>query len=326
MTAGAILYDGPSQIDGAPIICVATGIDGGSLNHKTGPMVQTWILPRDIAPEVAVTTGEDSAVCGSCPLRGVVERQANGETVNRFRGCYVFVGQAPQKIWESWRKGDYSNVGKSHIYDAMQVRFGSYGDPCAVPIEIWNKVAASCAGWTGYSHQWPERRFQSYRALLMASVETEQQQRVAMAMGWRTFRVAVTGELPMAGEFHCPASAEEGYRKTCAQCQACNGKPHGHDVRASVVIWPHGPPAAVKSFYRLVRGDSKQIDHRKAMTAADRVLLERLKADGRSSAKELGARLDRGAQATATRLWHLRQMGLARRVGRGQYEATEASQ
>src|SRR5688500_10261971 len=124
-----ILYEGQSQLDGQPIVCIATGLDGKSLNHKTGPMVQTWILLRDVAPEIAVSTGEDSSVCGSCTLRGIVTKLPNGEQINRMRSCYVFVGQAPQRIWDCYQRGDYK-AGEIADVAGKMLRIGSYGDPC----------------------------------------------------------------------------------------------------------------------------------------------------------------------------------------------------
>ena len=38
---GVILYEGPSMLDGAPIVVIATGIRTGSTNVKTGAMIQT---------------------------------------------------------------------------------------------------------------------------------------------------------------------------------------------------------------------------------------------------------------------------------------------
>ena len=42
-----------------------TGYAPGALsqNRKTGPMVQLWIIPRDVAPSDSVKTGEDAAGC-----------------------------------------------------------------------------------------------------------------------------------------------------------------------------------------------------------------------------------------------------------------------
>ena len=38
---GVVLYDGPSRIDGAPIVAIACRITQASENEKTGAMVQT---------------------------------------------------------------------------------------------------------------------------------------------------------------------------------------------------------------------------------------------------------------------------------------------
>src|SRR5687767_8863532 len=62
-----ILYDGPSQLNGTPIVVVA---GASTSNRKTGPMVQIWILTRDVDPIAAVKSGADSAICGDCKFRG----------------------------------------------------------------------------------------------------------------------------------------------------------------------------------------------------------------------------------------------------------------
>ena len=56
-----IIYSGPSELDGAPIIVVATF---ASKNSKTGDMVQVWIMRADIAPHLAKHSGADSSICG----------------------------------------------------------------------------------------------------------------------------------------------------------------------------------------------------------------------------------------------------------------------
>ena len=51
---------------------------------------------------------------------------------------------------------------------------------------------------------------------------------------------AAGAEQPIdAGEFVCPASAEAGKRKTCAECKACSGAKLG-GRNASPVIVVHG--------------------------------------------------------------------------------------
>ena len=58
MANGYILWEGASLIDGAPIVVIATGFASRSTNRKTGGMVQTYILRRDIDPVSAVQSGE----------------------------------------------------------------------------------------------------------------------------------------------------------------------------------------------------------------------------------------------------------------------------
>ena len=38
---GRILYEGPSMLDGAPIVVIATGFAERTANAKTGSMIQT---------------------------------------------------------------------------------------------------------------------------------------------------------------------------------------------------------------------------------------------------------------------------------------------
>lgn len=78
--------------------------------------------------------------------------------------------------------------------------------------------------------------------LVMASADNAQARDAAKALGYRTFRIRTEAQPVAKGEFICPASAEAGKRKTCAQCGACNG---GTDTRkADAVIIVHGSLAS----------------------------------------------------------------------------------
>lgn len=105
MANGAILWEGESAIDGAPIQVIATGLKSASTNTKTGALIQTWILRRDVSPVEAIHSGADRSICGDCPHRGRVE---NGR--NRGRSCYVTVFQAPRNVWDTARRGRYARV------------------------------------------------------------------------------------------------------------------------------------------------------------------------------------------------------------------------
>ena len=67
--SGVVLYEGPSRIDGAPVVAIACRIADASSNAKTGAMVQTFIMRQDIAPHEALKTGDDASVCGAISWR-----------------------------------------------------------------------------------------------------------------------------------------------------------------------------------------------------------------------------------------------------------------
>lgn len=243
---GAILWEGLSAIDGAPIMLIATGTKTGkSRNGKTGNLVQTWILRSDIDPVTATKTGDDSSICGDCPHRG----NATGDS-NENRSCYVAVFQAPLNIFKTAKRGVYPRVKRDNaraLLAGRNVRMGAYGDPAAVPFHVWATILADAARGTGYTHQWQacDARFAEY---CMASADSAEQAAQAQAMGYRTFRVGTKAESIARGEFLCPASKEAGQKVNCAACLACGGKSSPN--KASVFIPAHGPAAKVNAFER----------------------------------------------------------------------------
>lgn len=229
---GAVIYRGPSLIDGAPIVVVATGLAKSSVNAKTGDMVQTWIMPDAMEPHAAAKAGLDASVCGDC-----CHRPVNGGS------CYVVLWRGPSNIWKAAQEGRYrhaTSIGEVQaIGEGRAVRLGSYGDPAAVPAAVWTHLTAGATSWTGYTHQW--RRSPPLRHLCMASVDSEAEAIIARAHGWRTFRVRGKGEPMGPLEFMCPASAEAGKKTDCAACKACMGT--SAKARAHPVIMAHGPTA-----------------------------------------------------------------------------------
>lgn len=249
---GLVLYEGRSELDGQPIVAIATGFRRPSSNQKTGNLLQSWILRSDVNPVQAIHTGRDASVCGSCPLRGLLERQQR-RIVNRRRACYVAIHQAPLSVYQAYRRGRYEpfDVGQHlALFQGRMLRLGSYGEPVAAPYSVWSPLLRVARGWTGYTHAWRQGRFWRFRRFLMASCETLADAEQARSRGWRTFRSAAQGEHPARGEFHCPASAEKGHRLTCEACGACDGA-NGSPNRASVLIWAHGSPATLASYSRL---------------------------------------------------------------------------
>ena len=210
-----IIYRGPSLIDGAPIVVVATY---SKRNTKTGTMVQTYILREDMNPLEASKTGADFSICGTCPHRGTpttdpAAKQAKGRT------CYVILGQGVLVTWKAYKRGVYQPQNPADIGRGRMVRVGTYGDPAAVPSEVWDALLSEAAGWTAYSHQ------AGYRPeMAMQSADTYQQALAFWEAGARTYRVVQTlAEIDTAREVLCPASKEAGRRTTCEACKLCAG-------------------------------------------------------------------------------------------------------
>ena len=243
MCNGRVLFEGSSLIDGSPIVVVATGLERGSSNSKTGAMVQTYILRRDMSPIEAIKSGADTAICGDCPHRG----NGNGSG----RTCYVNVGQGPLAVWKAWKRGSYPIADAGQLYDIgarRVVRLGTYGDPAAVPAYVWERLTRDCVAHTGYTHQW--RKAPELRGLCMASADSEADALEARAAGWRTFRVALPCDVArMERESVCPASAEAGRKLTCEQCRACSG---ADGRRGSIVIQAHGGRAVMANVAKRV--------------------------------------------------------------------------
>lgn len=131
------VWEGPSELDPSVIIMmVVTGLVKASSNDKTGDMLQTWIMLKDIPPHEAVKTGQDHAVCGDCLLRPS-NREARLEA-GLNRPCYVKAYQAPLSVWKAHKDKPVTSVEEARaLCQGKKLRFGSYGDPGAMPEEAW---------------------------------------------------------------------------------------------------------------------------------------------------------------------------------------------
>lgn len=229
---GLVIYDGPSMINGEPIIMVAVGFKSKSTNKKTGGMIQTYILTRNVSPLDALKTGADVAICGGCIHRPKVEKV--GQRSSK-RSCYVQVGQAPQGIWKTFHRGRYSTDWSSEDFRDRPVRLGAYGDPGAVPVPVWNRVMRHVTQWTGYTHQSANIKLRGVLQWCQVSADQVGDSYSAKEAGCGSFRVLAPNEKPASFEVLCPASEEAGKLTTCASCMMCSGPSGAH-----VYISAHG--------------------------------------------------------------------------------------
>lgn len=224
-----VVWQGVSQLDGVtPIVVLATydtrGGDSSSQNAKTGGMVQTFVLRDDVDPLEAKRLGLDEAICGTCPHRA---RQSGGSDA-----CYVNVGQAPLSTWRAYKRDGTREAKKARSQDSVpfdvnafagrKVRIGSYGDPGAVPVAVWQAIVAVAGGVTGYTHAW-KTVDPAFAGFAMASADSVAEGRAARALGYRSFIVRGLDQAKPRGAIVCPASAEAGKKTVCASCLQCGG-------------------------------------------------------------------------------------------------------
>jgi hypothetical protein len=229
-----IIYRGPSLLDGAPIIVVATYT---GRNKKTGLVVQTYILREDMSPLLASKSGADYSICGNCPMRGEPTNEPKRKQAKK-RKCYVVLGQGPLLVYKAYHRGSYP-VAIGHkptaaIGTGRVVRLGTYGDPAVVPSYVWESLLSGCSRHMAYSHQSEVSGADFRPELMMLSADNAEQAKAAWLAGYRTFRVLSRGESPIAGmEIDCPSL--RGVH--CADCGLCGGA----SVKAkSITIPAHG--------------------------------------------------------------------------------------
>lgn len=253
---GAVIYRGPSELDGSPIVAIASGIVTPSSNRKTGPMLQVFILQDDVDPFEASRTGADLGICGHCgnaglpwwlvpivamlfPFRLIVGKVAS------LRTCYVSLLFHVIPTWKAYRKGDYADICNNpdliqQLGRNVEVRIGAYGDGAAVPRYVWRALLKYASGWTAYSHQ-AEWEGSSYDpTIYMRSCDDLQEAQRAWANGERTTRVIQRGDYIAPNERRCPNETTDG-RIQCIDCLLCSGTTG--KGKYSIVFEVHGSGA-----------------------------------------------------------------------------------
>jgi hypothetical protein len=244
---GFIIWQGPSVLDGAPVVAIATGLtlarrhSKRGVNAKTGAMAQVYIIRSDVSPVEARQQGLDGAICGDCK--------------HKSGSCYVRLEQGPLIVYKSFLAGKYpvlSALDAAEQLRGLNVRLGSYGDIAAIPAHILHSLMRFTANNTGYTHQWKRNDMEHLKVFTMASCDTLEEHLEATRKGWRTFLVVPKGSTQIpAKTFLCPASEEAGKKLTCDQCLACNGSRDNRS--ASVYIPVHGVSFKQKRFEQLIQ-------------------------------------------------------------------------
>ncbi len=248
-----ILFEGPSLINGRPIVVIATP----DSNPKTGEMLYTWILDAEISPEEAAFNGVDESICGGCKFRAQPSSVPSASSLSKItwkhsRICYVRLSSesdefgtpkadekmGPAEIWRAWKNGEFGRwqsfgpvpawqndecrMSWYQYHGPLSVRIGSYGDPGAAPTEMWIDLVRYAPNFTAYTHLW-KTCDQQLKKYCMASVDTPEERIEANEMGWRAFVVAPmdVDVAQLGSDVLCPMTA--GKPVTCNTCHMCQG-------------------------------------------------------------------------------------------------------
>jgi hypothetical protein len=239
---GVKVYEGPSLIDGKPIVVLITGFaDGG--NEKTGDMLQAWIMRQDIPPIKAKTDYKDFSVCGDCKHR-------------ESKSCYVHLLHGPTPVYNAYLRGRYIRYTTKceKFFAGKSLRIGAYGDPAAVPTAVWHRLSLLVDRYTGYTHQWKrcDQKLQNYCMASVDSIGTYiKEYKQAADKGWRTFRTRCFNSDPiLENEIICPASKEAGKITVCNHCNACSGSISN---RKNPVIAVHGVHNKIINYIKMMK-------------------------------------------------------------------------
>ncbi len=195
-----------------------------------------------------LTVSNSYSICGDCKHI-------------HFKSCYVNLAHGPSQVFKAFHRNRYVSVDLINLkeFDNRSVRFGAYGDPAAVPIEIWKNIARTAKGYTGYTHQW-ENCDPEFKNYVMASVDTEKEYIKAVMMEWRTFRVRLNQD-KMDNEFMCPASNEAGNHSNCEKCSTCSGL--NGNSKCNITINAHGGTGPMERSIALEKGLKKMKNKKK---------------------------------------------------------------
>ena len=160
----------------------------------------------------------DRGICGDCPLKS-----------SQTGACFVNLLPV-NNIYRTYFASKYQKLSVKEIEVIKRyrypIRIGSYGDPTAVPFDVWEPIISASGGHTGYTHQFLtcDSRWKDY---LMASVQSLAEARIAQSKGWRTFRVIAPNAPLIENEILCRHTQDDRIQcETCLLCDGVSSKPN----------------------------------------------------------------------------------------------------
>ena len=210
---------------------------------KKEKIVQTYSFSRDqfeIAKErtnMKTFFSADGSVCMDCPFsvnNGAKLSACYTHKVMQYSG-FLSTLRSIHKTHLNWESipmlTDEISAKIISLCADKYVRFGTYGEPSLIPVNLVKSIVNVSKSHTGYTHQWAKKP--EFAQFFMASVHNTFGENIARKMGYRSF-VATKNSIK---EFtQCPASKEAGFKSNCSKCGLCSGNRKG---TKSIVILEH---------------------------------------------------------------------------------------
>lgn len=159
--------------------------------------------------------------CFDCPFRGYLKCYTHKFTQARGFVSSIKSILAKNEI-EQFDQSSFNRIVE--LCKGRYVRFGTYGEPTVLPLELVEAMVKVSSTHTGYTHQWQNKP--EFAPYFMASTHSIWQAAVASKLGYRSF-IATKNMLDQSDAISCPASKEQGYKSTCEKCGLCGGHRKG---------------------------------------------------------------------------------------------------
>jgi hypothetical protein len=181
---------------------------------------------------------KDGSVCMDCPFavsNGAKLSACYTHKMMQYSG-FLSMLRGIAKVWGDFENlPEYNATIESLIHQMSvdrYVRFGTYGEPSLIPLDLVRHMTLRAKNWTGYTHQWMRKT--EYAPYFMASTHNAIGEKIAREKGFRSF---VASKNVIEELVNCPASEEQGFRSNCSKCGLCSGT-NGKGNK-SVVILEH---------------------------------------------------------------------------------------
>lgn len=211
--------------DGNNVFVIRKGKTSNDKISDGSELVQTYTFSREQYDLATTSKGFgmkaffalDGSNCLDCPFSG--NGGKGGCYTHKFNQYVGFLSMLRSiDASELTPLDDSKRIAIVGMSISTYIRFGTYGEPSLIPIDLIKRMTNVSSSWTGYTHQWEKDWAKEYSDYFMAS-----RHEVDYASGWRSFQAITSGQHFQSIAVGCPASKEGGYKSNCASCGLCSG-------------------------------------------------------------------------------------------------------